>query len=74
MKRLDYYKEQWQEFLDNIDFTETRAYVERVESNKKVYIFLYDRLNLGWTSLPDTFAKVGVLFRDIVRTIRKSVV
>lgn len=22
MKRLDYYKEQWQEFLDNIDFTD----------------------------------------------------
>lgn len=22
MKRLDYYKEQWQEFIDNIDFTD----------------------------------------------------
>lgn len=22
MKRLNYYKEQWQEFLDNIDFTD----------------------------------------------------
>lgn len=22
MKRLDYYKEQWQEFMDNIDFTD----------------------------------------------------
>lgn len=61
-------------FKDNIDFAETRAYVERVESNKKIYIFLYERLNLGWTSLPNAFAKVGVFLRDIVRTIRRSVV
>lgn len=60
-------------FKDNIDFLETKNYVERVENNKKIYTFLYDRLNLGWTSLPDVFAKVGVFLRDIVRTIRRSV-
>lgn len=60
-------------FKDNIDFNETKSYVERVERNKIIYKILYENLNLGWTNLPDWFSNVGVGLRNIVRSIRRSV-
>lgn len=60
-------------FKDNIDFKETKNYVDRVESNHRIYKFLYEKLNLGWTSLPDSFSIVSVKLRETIRTIRRSV-
>lgn len=60
-------------FKDNIDFKETKNYVDRVERNHRIYRLLYENLNLGWTSLPDSFSVVGVKLRETIRTIRRSV-
>lgn len=60
-------------FKDNIDFNETRNYLDRVERNHRIYKLLYETLNLRWTSLPDWFSIVGVKLRETIRTIKRSV-
>lgn len=60
-------------FVDNIDFKETRDYIEKVERNYKVYHLLYERMNLTWIVLPDSFSLISTRFRKFVKMIRRMV-
>lgn len=59
------------DFIDNIDFNETKTYIEKVSTNKRFYDLLLDRFSFLLLDIPDSFTKIRIniinLYRGMTR-------
>lgn len=62
-----------QNFKENIEFEETKKYVEKMQTNYKVYKFLYEYLRLSLLSLPDFFVHIKVVVRNFAKYLRQVI-
>lgn len=73
MANVDRWSKDKENFRDEIDFKETENYIKRVEKNYRIYKFFYDKLKLSWLAFPTFMVNIKLIFRKIVRGIKRLV-